>query len=66
MEQVKIPEIAIFDILAKILTPHFGGIDPIFFRCPIIAYILESYHDLPLNPDFWVDFRAQMIAPPPR
>ena len=28
---------------------------PHFFCCPIIAYILGSYHALPLNPDLWVD-----------
>ena len=40
--------------------PNFGGIDPIFFFCcPIIAYIFGSYHALPLNPEFWVNLRAQ-------
>ena len=55
-------EIAIFDILAEILIPrygpNFGAIDPIFFCCLIIAYILGSNHDLSLNPDFWVDLRG--------
>ena len=55
-------EIAIFDILAEILIPqygpNFGAIYPIFFSCLIIAYILGSYHNLSLNPDFWVDLRG--------
>ena len=40
--------------------PNFEEIDPIFFYCPIIAYILGSYHALTLNPDFWVDLRGDM------
>ena len=32
----------------------------------LVVYILGSYHALPLNPDFWIDLRAQMIAPPLR
>ena len=47
------------------MGPILGGSTPFFFSCSIIAYILGSYHALPLNPDFWVDLRAQMIAPPP-
>ena len=31
----------------------------------LVAYIFWSYHALPLNIDFWVDLRVQMIAPPP-
>ena len=46
------------------IVPIFGGSTPFFSCCPIIVYILGSYHALPLNPDFWVDLRAQMIAPP--
>ena len=46
----KILEIAIFDIMAEILIawygPNFGAIDPFFFCCLIIAYILRSYLDL--------------------
>ena len=45
--------------------PILGGLTPIFFCCPIIAYIFGSYNALPLNPDFWVDLKAQMIASPP-
>ena len=54
-------ENAIFNILAEIFIPRYGpnfwAIDPIFFCCLIIAYILGSYHDLPWNPKFWVDLR---------
>ena len=30
-----------------------------------MAYILGFYHNLSLNPDFWVDLRGRMIAPLP-
>ena len=63
-------EIAIFDILAEILIlrygPNFGAIDPIFFCCLIIAYILGSYHDLTWKSDFWVDLRGEDDCAPPR
>ena len=66
MDKVKIREllkIVIFDILAEILIPrygpNFGAIDPIFFCCLIIAYILGSYHDLTWKSDFWVDLRGE-------
>ena len=53
-------------ILISAVRAQFWGDRPHFFSCcPIIVYILGSYHALPLNPDFWVDLRAQMIAPPP-
>ena len=52
-------------ILISAVWAQFWGDRPHFFPCcPIIVYILGSYHALPLNPDFWVDLRVQMIAPP--
>ena len=70
-EEVKIPEILKLQFSTfwrknffPRYEPNFGGIDPIFFCCHIIAYILGSYHALPLNPDFWVDLRGVMIMPP--
>ena len=44
-------------------TPPYSRV-VIFFFCLIIAYILGSNHELSLNPDFWVDLRGGMIAPP--
>ena len=43
-------------ILISAVRAQFWGDRPHFFSCcPIIVYILGSYHALPLNPDFWVN-----------
>ena len=53
-------------LLSAVRAQFLGGSTHLFPCYPIIVYILGSYHGLPLNPDFWVDLRAQMIAPPSR
>ena len=51
--------------LISAVRAHFWGDRPHFFSCcPIIVYILGSYHALPLDPDFLVNLRVHMIPSP--